>query len=117
MSINLGTVIAQRRLAVTGDPEANIMVRIGAPQPYPDASPASYFCPYQITGIGDQKVRRASGVDAVQALEMLVLVLPLELEVLARKHADLRWEHAADAGDFGFSERLLSATRGRELNR
>jgi hypothetical protein len=54
-------------------------------------------------------------------LEMVVLILPVELEVLARKHPGLRWEHASLAGDFGFSKRLLGVTSdpgwGEELRR
>ena len=65
---------------------------------------------HQITGLGDGKVRHAPGVDAVQALEEAIHILPTEVDVLRQHHPGLRWEDAP-AGDFGFS-RAKSALQG-----
>ena len=116
MEVTLGTVVAERQLNLVDQPTTDVRVRIGMPQPFP-GSRGDYYCPYQITGVGAEKVKYVGGVDSLQALEMVLLILPAELEVLARKHA-LRWEDAP-VGEFGFSERLLAVTRdpgwGEEL--
>jgi hypothetical protein len=105
-AIDLGTVIAERRLRVTGRPELDVRVRIGMPRAFQEAR-ADYFCPYQILGIGSGKVRYAGGVDALQALELAVLILPTELEALRRDHPGLGWEDAPD-GDYGFTSTVMS---------
>ncbi len=91
-------VIAERRLWLKNTPRPGIRIVIF--KPVPDG-PEDYRCPYQIEGIGDEKVRYAVGVDAVQALELVIKVLPAELEALRQEHSDLRWANA-DEGDFGF---------------
>jgi len=81
MTTVLGTVIAERRLRVRGQPDLQVWIRIGMPRPFPDAAQGDYYCPYQITGIGSEKVQRAGGVDALQALELALHILPTELDV------------------------------------
>ena len=100
MKVDLGTVIAERRLRVSGQPELDVRVRIGAPRPYPDER--DYYCPYQVVGIGKQKVKYAGGVDALQALELAVWILPTELDALRQAHPGLGWLDASE-GDYGFS--------------
>lgn len=58
MIIELGTVIAERYLDVIGSPGLEVRVKLGAPQPFPDGQ--DYYCPYQITGIGREKVKSMS---------------------------------------------------------
>src|SRR5512134_278766 len=93
----LGPIIAVRRLHRLEDAHAKVEVRIGLPQPGPE----SWSCPYQIAGLGHEQVRAAIGVDAVQALELVLRILPVELEVLRQGVPDLRWEDAPP-GDFAF---------------
>src|SRR5215468_4845322 len=102
MKVELGSVIAERRLRVTGQPELDVRVRIGAPRPCPDDPQTNYYCPYQIAGLGIGKVRYAGGVDAVQALELAIHILPTELDALRQKYPGLGWVDAAE-GDYGFS--------------
>jgi hypothetical protein len=102
MKVELGSVIAERRLRVTGRPDLDVRVRLGMPQPLPGASYGDYCCPYQIVGVGNEKVRYAAGVDAVQALELALHILPTELDALRQEYPGLGWVDAPD-GDYGFS--------------
>ena len=45
-----------------------------------------------IVGIGSEAVRRAGGVDAVQALELGVQKALIDVEHLRRRHPEIRWE-------------------------
>ena len=61
-------VIAERTLTATSDGKSfDVVVQFGRPAPHPKGD---WACAYQITGIGDEKVRRAFGIDAVQALQL-----------------------------------------------
>jgi hypothetical protein len=62
----LSTVIATCRLRL--DNCGVVTVHFGKPRKVRGAS--SDFCPFQIRGIRDSKVRRADGIDGVQALEL-----------------------------------------------
>ena len=102
MAFELGPIIAERRLRVTGRPDLDVCIRIGTPRPFPDAPHGDYYCPYQISGLGPAKVRHTGGVDAVQALELAIDILPTELDALRQTHPGLGWEDAP-GGDYGFS--------------
>jgi hypothetical protein len=102
MKAELVPIGAERRLRVTGHPELDVRVRIGTPRPFPDDPHANYYCPYQIAGLGSAKVRYAGGVDAMQALELALHILPTELDALRQEHPGLGWVDAPD-GDYGFS--------------
>lgn len=115
MKYELGEVIAKRRLNVPGQPDLAIWVILGTPRPFPDASRGDYYCPYQITGIGDEKVRHAAGVDSLQALELALHILPTMLDSLRMAHPGLRWENAR-AGDYGFSKVTMSAFAGDDTS-
>ena len=107
MKVDLGSVIAERRLRVSGHPELDVRIRIGTPRPFPDAPHGDYYCPYQISGLGSAKVRHTGGVDAVQALELAIHILPTELDALRQTHPGLGWEDAPE-GDYGFSKAVSS---------
>src|ERR1035441_6334435 len=63
--------IAERTLTATIDNKSfDILVRFGKPLLHPKGD---WACPYQIAGIGDEKVRLAFGIDAVQALQLAML--------------------------------------------
>lgn len=100
----ISEVVAERRLYLEGEPDTNICVRLGRPQKI--SSPTSgdvVLCPYQILGIGDEKVRSAGGVDEIQALQLAMEMVGSELYFkLNRKcGGKLRWE-AGKGGDLGF---------------
>jgi hypothetical protein len=109
MKVELGSIIAERRLRVSGRPELDVRVRLGTPQPFPDAPYGDYYCPYQIVGLGSQKVRYAGGVDAIQALELAIHILPTELDALREQHPGLGWTDAPD-GEYGFSHAVSKFT-------
>ncbi len=67
---SIGELIASRTLTIQGDGNATseVTVRLGKPQQWPDHD--DYFCPYQIKGAGNEKIRCISGVDSFQALHL-----------------------------------------------
>ena len=99
---SIGEVIAERRLSVAGNPSVNIVVRMGKPQPLPEALGNDQFCPIQIIGVGDERVRYAAGIDAFQAIQLGMRSIAVNLLVIKRDYGlDLRWE-GDEHGDLGF---------------
>ena len=100
--IELGEVIATRelQLSAAGGPDRIVSVRIGKPRPFSDGR--DYFCPYQITGVGDEKVSAAAGIDSVQALQLVMTAVGADLFALNRScYGGLNWE-GGKHGDLGF---------------
>jgi hypothetical protein len=91
----LGTVIAERRLKVLGS-DSGVRVRVGKPRK--SRATGDSFCPFIIEGLGDGKVRRAWGVDSMQALQNVQQAIRAELDAQA---VTLRWEAGQD-GWLGF---------------
>ena len=95
---SVGTVIAARELAIDG--AKKVQVIIGKPEKFPDSS--DYYCPYQITGIGNERIRYAGGVDAVQAFQLALNMIGADLYTSKEaKAGKLNWE-AGEKGDLGF---------------
>ncbi len=63
---SLGLVIAHRTY---WRGRQRVVAKIGQPQ---KAEDGHWFCPYQIVGLGNDKVRRAPGVDSFQALQLVM---------------------------------------------
>ena len=85
---DVGEIIAERELEI----EDNRIVRvvIGKPQPYPGGH--NYYCPFQIKGIGKEKVISAGGVDSVQALLMALQGISANLYTSAQaRNGTLTW--------------------------
>jgi hypothetical protein len=98
---DIGEVIAERDLSIQGDLVAKVVVRMGKPQPFPDGTGA-YFCPYQITAFGNQRIMYAGGVDAFQAIELCFHMIGIELAALSRDRGrQFRWD-ADEQGGWGF---------------
>jgi hypothetical protein len=76
---------------------------MGKPQPFPDSKESDdTYCPYQITGAGDQRVRYAAGVDAFQAIELALKMIGADLSNLNRGlNGRLCWE-CDQSGGLGF---------------
>ncbi len=73
---DVGDVIAERELEIEdGRP---VLVQIGKPQRDPDVG-GDFYCPFQMTGIGNEKIRYACGVDTVQALVLTLNMIAAEL--------------------------------------
>jgi hypothetical protein len=80
-------------LFLANDQTRKIVVKMGKPQPLPEALGDDCFCPIQIIGIGSEKVKYAGGVDAFQSIELALKLIAIELEVLNKEHGgQLRWE-------------------------
>ena len=99
----LGDIIADRKLSLkanNGDLERTVNVLLGRPQVFSDSS--DYYCPYQIKGAGDEKIRHVGGVDAFQAIHLALQTLGAELQALNQKlDGKLHWDGDRD-GSLGF---------------
>lgn len=90
--IALELVIAEHTYRVG---RQRVVARIGQPRP----EDGHWYCPYQITGVGDEKVRRVWGVDSFQALQLVMQVVRAHLLV----HADMLSLHG-EKGLIGISK-------------
>ena len=96
----VGEVIATRSLNLADEKDRVVVVLIGRPRQFPDST--DYYCPFQITGIGSERVKYAGGVDPVQALQLALLKAGADLYALDRKTGGrLRWD-GGEPGDLGF---------------
>ncbi len=98
---DIGEVIAERKLLLSkgGCVDRTVMVKLGMPRQFPDAN--GYYTPFQVTGVGSEKVRYAGGVDAIQAIQLAIQMVGAYLSTLTNEGSDLSWE-AGDKGDLGF---------------
>ena len=98
----VGEIIAKRRLYIIGHDKAaeEIILVLGKPQQFPDSG--DYYCPYQITGLGSQKVKYGAGIDAFQAIQLTIEKIAIDLWSLNKElQGRLRWE-GDEHGDLGF---------------
>ena len=92
--------IAERTFVLTGPDTRNVVARIGAPEPDP-SHPTAFRCPFQVTGLSNDDVQYASGVDSFQALNLAFAgirrAIQTNASVLAAFHKDfsLTWEGQA----------------------
>jgi hypothetical protein len=84
-NVSLGRVIATRRFTVRGQARHTAELRIGEPRTFDRDA----YCPVQLVGLGDEKVRPIFGVDTVQALQIAMRYLE---PLLLRFGNQLRWE-------------------------
>jgi uncharacterized protein DUF6968 len=75
----LGEIIATRSLYFVdeADTRRTVRVLVGKPQPLPDST--SYFCPFQIIGIGSQRTHLADGSDSIHALQSAMISIAANL--------------------------------------
>jgi hypothetical protein len=103
MNVELGQVIAERTLTFTAPdiPARTVVVKLGAPQQGCDR-PDDWFCPWQIVGVGSEKVMYAAGVDAFHVFQLVMGMIGVTLHCEAER-AGLRmyWLDEADS-DIGF---------------
>ena len=96
---SVGDVFLTRKLYLTGDEEKEIIIKLGKPKNFPDSP--DYYCPYQIVGIGKEKVGYVGGIDEIQALllsmERVGAILYTSEEY---RNGRLRWE-GDESGDLG----------------
>lgn len=98
----IAETIAVRDLYLTDTQgsKRKVQVLIGKPEPFPESE--GYYCPFQIVGIGSEKLKYAAGIDAVQALQLGMVMIGAALQFLNKEiGGSLQWE-GNDQGDFGF---------------
>jgi hypothetical protein len=82
----IGDVIAERRLtyeSATGSTR-DVVVRLGRPLVDPSSPHQDWVCPFQIQGLGSERVKGIFGVDAMQALLLAMHTIPAELAAYVR---------------------------------
>lgn len=85
LAVKLGRVIARRQLTRRRGKRPVAVVEIG--QPRKTSGHDDFHCPYRIVGVGDDTVRAAYGVDAVQALQLVSQAVAAQLF----RHPELTW--------------------------
>ena len=97
---DLGEIIAVRKFGFVDDEKAKIEVRVGKPRPFDGSS--GWYCPFQIVGIGGEEIKYAAGVDAMQSLQTVMVLIGATLEYFNGQVNDrLRWEGSTEK-DLGF---------------
>lgn len=88
MEIELGIVVARRIFEHVDGRKVELI--IGKPEMFPEGD--DYYCPFKVEGIGDEKVRRSGGVDAVQAIILALQRAAMYLNSLDDvKRGDVHW--------------------------
>ena len=112
MEINsLGTLVAIRTLdllAEDGTIVGTVSVKLGKPKKI--AQSEDYYCPFQILGIGSEKIRYGIGVDAMQALILALTKIGSHLYTSSEsKSRRLRWmgDQSGNLGVLLFTESAL----------
>lgn len=96
---SVGIAIATRDLDLAKGKK--VIITIGKPEEFPDGG-GGFYCPHQITGIGNERVRYAGGVDAVQALQLALIMIGAILYTSKEaKSRTLSWIGGQN-GDLGF---------------
>ena len=109
---SVGELFLTRILDLNTENGNEVIIKIGKPQQFPDSPDSDYYCPYQIVGIGDEKVGYCGGVDEMQAvilsMENIGFILANTKEY---KDGKLSWV-CSQHGNLGFpvfdSTRILS---------
>jgi hypothetical protein len=102
---SVGEIIATRTLTRLQDqgPPTEVLVSLGKPHLTPGYS--DYYCAYQITGAGSERIMHSCVVDPFQARQLSLSTLGVELEVLNKDLGGrLRWD-CDEKGDLGFPTR------------
>ena len=97
MPLKLGKIVAERILTGESKRRERIIVRVGMPR---KAIPQDWVCPFQISGIHGSRVYPAYGVDAIQALQLALEAIRLQL---ARYRVRATWP-GGEKGDPGFPQ-------------
>lgn len=107
---NVGEVIAERTLILERRirRKKKIFVRLGKPRVFPTGH-ADYFCPFQIVGLGEDKIRFAAGVDAFQAIQLVQIAIASVLHFHYRKRFGQAFYWLEKGDNLGFAEPELNA--------
>lgn len=92
-------IVAERCIEVTDASGASREARIQISKPVEDRrSGGDYLCPFRIVGLGDGAVRRAYGVDSVQAMMLAFQMIGAELALYRETGITLSWLSDEDLG-------------------
>ncbi|MBI5213541.1 MAG: hypothetical protein HY957_09280 [Nitrospirae bacterium] len=103
MNYQLGHVVAERELVrhTTDGREVTVQLRVGEPLRIYDVDKnvQDWFCPLQIMGMGDGKVRAAFGVDSLQALLHALILAGSLLQSWSQQISEkLTWLELSELG-------------------
>ena len=100
---DIGDVIAERTLkrSVDGRDPGDVVVRLGKPQPRPDGS--GFFSPFEVVGLGERRIKFASGVDAFQSLQLALRMISVLLHYY-RHEPSVEMFFLEPGDDLGFPE-------------
>jgi hypothetical protein len=85
-------VIAERQLVLRRDSGSmDVTVKIGRPEP--GSSGADWICPYEIWFGDNCRSMAMHGIDSIQALQLTMATLDVELEHGARKYAGTLYQY------------------------
>jgi hypothetical protein len=73
---------------------------MGRPKRFQDS--AGFYCPYRITGSGDENIRYAGGVESMQAVQLALYIIAADLSGTVGDSHTLTWEAGEYDGDMGF---------------
>ena len=99
---DIGEIIAVRELYIVeqGESDRKVEVRIGKPRLFEDSE--SYYCPFQIVGVGEEEIKYSAGIDAIQSLQLVMVMIGATLEYFnGELDGRLHWPGATE-GKFGF---------------
>ncbi|HKR60429.1 MAG TPA: hypothetical protein VJS64_11905 [Pyrinomonadaceae bacterium] len=115
-TFELGELIAERQLTfvTTDGVSKEVVIRLG--RPVQDVPDRAWVCPYQVSGLGRDRVTGIFGVDSMQALLLAIHTIPAELSAFI-KDSGGRFLHNSQIED-GFTSscrfvlELTSAANG-----
>jgi hypothetical protein len=100
---SVGEVIAVRRLYLDGEEPrtTQIVIEAGKPVKFPDSD--DFYCPFRISGAGEEKIFYGGGIDAFQAIQEAFRIIGMYLYIRINPPLGyrLRWEGNLQ-GDLGF---------------
>jgi len=98
---DVGEIIATREYLLDGAKKVTVL--IGKPQPHAsDKQWVDWYCPFQKRGLDSDRVKRAWGVDPIQALLLALQMLGAELYSSEEyKTGRLTWHCERVKGDLG----------------
>ena len=108
-TIDLGQVLASRTVRFQPAVGAAIDVVVSLGMPIRDEDGRAWLCPFGISGIRDEPVRAAFGIDAMQALVLALHVLPTELRAIAREESGTFPSGDEDLGLTESAKQILNA--------
>ena len=99
---SVGEIIATRRLYFVDESNIKRTVSVFVGKPQPSSDSISYYCAFQVIGIGSQKTQSAQGHDSIQALQSALILIAARLNHLnGELGGRLSWD-GGGKGELGF---------------